>query len=378
MSRRRGNGEGAIFRRADGQWCTTATIGYDANGKRRRRTLYGPTRDAVSEKLKKLHGDILNGAVIDAQRLTVAKFLERWLQDVSRPSIRPATYRSYAGLIRLHINPSLGGVQLSKLVPPQVQGLYATLERAGRSPRLREMVHAVLHKAFDQAVKWNLMMRNVCDAVEKPRAPKKAMQVLTIEEVGRFLKVAKADRLSALYVLAVATGLRQGELLGLQWQDVDLDAGTLAVRRQLSEDAGVLQFTEPKSDKGRRRVDLPAFAVKALRAHRKRMLKEGTPGPLVFCDTDGKPIRKSNLLRRSFFPLLTEAKVPRVRFHDLRHTSATLLLTQGVHPKVVQERLGHSQISLTLDTYSHVLPSMQKDAAAKLDSLLAGIRSRNR
>ena len=134
----------------------------------------------------------------------------------------------------------------------------------------------------------------------------------------------------------------------------------------------MLEFTEPKTDKGRRRVDLPAFAVAALREHRKRMLAEGHPGPLVFCDSEGKPIRKSNLLRRSFFPLLKEAKVPRIRFHDLRHTAATLLLSQGVHPKIVQERLGHSQISLTLDTYSHVLPSMQKEAAAKLDKLLAG------
>jgi len=197
------------------------------------------------------------------------------------------------------------------------------------------------------------------------------MQVLDLADIGKFLKAAQNDRLHALYVLAIATGLRQGELLGLHWDDIDMQGAASSVRRQLSEDAGVLELTEPKTDKGRRRVDLPQFAVEALRAHHERMLAEGHSGPWLFCDSAGNPLRKSNLLRRSFFPLLLQAKVPRVRFHDLRHSAATLLLSQGVHPKIVQERLGHSQISLTLDTYSHVLPSMQREAAAKLDKLFA-------
>ncbi len=196
------------------------------------------------------------------------------------------------------------------------------------------------------------------------------MQVLDAAQVGQLLQAAREDRLHAVYVLAVATGLRQGELLGLHWEDVDMKQGALTVRRQLSEEGGVLQFTEPKTAKGRRRVELPEFATAALHEHRKRMLAAGTPGPLVFCDTEGNPIRKRNLLRRSFQPLLQRAELPKIRFHDLRHTAATLLLSQGVHPKIVQERLGHAQISLTLDTYSLVLPSMQKEAAAKLDSLL--------
>lgn len=195
------------------------------------------------------------------------------------------------------------------------------------------------------------------------------MQVLDAEQVGQLLRAAREDRLHALYVLAVATGLRQGELLGLQWEDVDLKRGMVAVRRQLAEDGGVLELREPKTAKGRRRVDLPNFAIAALRYHRKAMLAAGTPGPLVFCDTEGNPIRKSNLIRRSFQPRLRKAKLPKIRFHDLRHTAATLLLSQGVHPKIVQERLGHAQISLTLDTDSHVLPSMQKEAAQRLDRL---------
>jgi integrase len=213
--------------------------------------------------------------------------------------------------------------------------------------------------------------------VDKPRAPRRTMQALTPEQVSALIAAAETDRLGALYVLAVATGLRQGELLGLHWEDVDLDAATIAIRRQLSEDGGVLELVEPKSDKGRRRVELPEFAVSALHAHRDRMLAEGLgAAPLVFCDSQGNPLRKSNLLRRSFKPFLERAELPEIRFHDLRHTAATLLLAQGVHPKIVQERLGHAQISLTLDTYSHVLPSMQKEAANKLDDLLNGLRTK--
>jgi integrase len=378
MKRRRGNGEGAVYQRADAQWCASVTAGYDPNGKRRRKTIYGATKDVLLQKLAKLQRDVVGGTLVDSERTTVAQHLKHWLEDSARPAIRPATYRSYKGLIENHINPHIGGVPLVKLSPLHVQGLYSTMERNGCSGRLRQMVHAVLHNALGRALKWNLVVRNVCEAVESPKAAKKMMQVWNPQEAGTFLATAADDRLYALYVLAIATGLRQGELLGLDWTDIDLNEAMLSVRRQLSEDAGVLEFTEPKTDKGRRRVDLPAFAVAALREHRKRMMVEGHPAPLVFCDTDGNPIRKSNLLRRSFFPLLKEAKVPRIRFHDLRHTAATLLLTQGVHPKIVQERLGHSQISLTMDTYSHVLPSMQKDAAAKLDGMFTKLQKRER
>jgi integrase len=194
------------------------------------------------------------------------------------------------------------------------------------------------------------------------------MQVLTPEQVKSLLEAATMDRFHALYVLAVATGLRQGELLGLRWEDVDFGGAMLRVRFALHELDGHLSLDEPKTAKSKRPVDLPEVAVTALREHRERMLSEGHPHGLVFCDTDGGPVRRPNLIRRSFLPLLKTAGLPRIRFHDLRHTAATLLLLQGVHPKVVQERLGHSQISVTLDTYSHVLPSMGKEAAARLDA----------
>jgi integrase len=235
---------------------------------------------------------------------------------------------------------------------------------------MRELTHAILHKALGQAAKWGMVARNVCDAVEKPKAPKKTMQVLDLDGVFRFLEAAEADRLYALYVLAITTGLREGELFGLQIDDLALKGGALCVRHNLEEVSGRLWLGEPKTAAGQRRIELPAFVVAILRQHRKRMLAEGHPGPFVFCDTAGGPLRKSNFLRRSFKPLLAAAGLlPQLRFQDLRHTAATLLCSQGVHPKVVQERLGHAQISLTLDTYSHVLPSMQKEAARKLDDL---------
>ncbi len=203
--------------------------------------------------------------------------------------------------------------------------------------------------------------------------PRKELRTLNAEEAQRLLEAAKGDRLEALLVLALTTGMRQGELLGLQWEDVDLKTGTVYIRRTLLELKGKLTLGETKSGRNRR-VDLPDIAVETLREHRKRMLAEGHPGPWVFCDTQGGPIRKSNLTRRWFKPLLQRAGLPDIRFHDLRHTAATLLLTLGVHPKIVQERLGHSQISLTLDTYSHVLPSMQREAARKLDTLFESAR----
>jgi integrase len=186
------------------------------------------------------------------------------------------------------------------------------------------------------------------------------------------LGAAKGDRLEALYITAIGTGLRLGELFGLQWADLDLKASTLTVRRTLTEVNGKLSLAEPKSAKGRRLVTLPQRVTDALADHRKRAVASGFAGvPYVFCNSVGGPLRRSHFHRNEFKPLLKRAELPAIRFHDLRHTSATLLLVQGVHPKVVQERLGHAQISVTLDTYSHVLPSMQLDAATRLDSMLA-------
>ena len=351
-------------------WTGILSLGYGNGGRRHRRVVYGRDKSTVVERLARMRAQALEGMLSDAQRLTVSAFLARWLQDAARPAVSPSTHQLYEGLIRLHINPRTGAVPLSRLTPVHVQGILGAMERDGASPRLRQMALGVLHRALGQAVRWGMVPRNVCDAVTRPRAPRQTMQALTSGQVVQLFETAKGDRLEALYILAVTTGLRQGELLGLQWEDVDLAGAALHVRHTLHELNGRLWIGEPKTRQARRRVELPVIAVVALQDHRERMLIEGHPGGLVFCDTQGGPLRKSNLLRRSFLPLLRRAGLPTIRFHDLRHTAATLLLAQGVHPKIVQERLGHSQISLTLDTYSHVLPGMGREAASKLDALL--------
>lgn len=362
-----------MLRRRDGVWAGSVTVGYDERGTRKRRTVYGANKCDVLEKLARLRADGLAGILGDPQRLTVTTFLHRWLEDVVRPSVRATVHRRYTEIVRLRLVPQIGGIALSRLTPVHVQSLLTSLEGKGVSPRGRQMAYDRLHRALGQAVQWGLVPRNVCDAVTRPRAPRPTMRVLTPEQVNVLLTAACEDRFHALYVLAITRGLRQGELLGLQWGDIDLTREVLHVSHALHELAGRLWLDEPKTVKARRTVDLPAIAVTALREHRERMLVEGRVYEFVFCDTQGGPVRKSNLVRRSFLPLLKRAGLPRIRFHDLRHTAATLLLLQGVHPKVVQERLGHSQISITLDTYSHVLPSMGREAAAKLDTLLGAV-----
>ncbi len=390
MAARRGRGEGSVFRRRDGLWCGSITVGYTEHGRRRRRAVYGKTKGEVLAKLTRLQHAAFTGTLGDSQRLTVAVFLERWLEDAARPAVQATTHRRYSEVVRLHVAPHIGGAVLSRLTPAHVQGMLTAMEKGGASARVRQMTFNILHRALGQALRWGMVPRNVCDAVVRPRVPRPTMRTLDAAQVRLLLAEAKGDRLEALYVLAVSTGMRQGELLGLQWEDIDLDRGTVQIRHQLHELAGQHALVEPKTAKSRRRVDLPALAVVALMEHRERMRTQGfsVGEGYVFTDTKGGPLRKSNLLRRSFVPLLDlrntrEAlrtqdvaedalpkPLPRIRFHDLRHTAATLHLASGTHPKVVQEMLGHSTISMTLDTYSHTVPSMQREAAATMDRLL--------
>lgn len=248
MARRRGRGEGSIYQRADGTWCSSITFGYTQDGKRRRRTVYGRTKGEVQEKLTRLHTAASGGTLTEPTRLTLSGFLDRWLEDVQRPNLRIATYTRYRSLIKTHINPHLGGVRLASLHPATVQALYGELDKKGASGRTRELVHAVLHKAFKQAVHWGFLARNPCDAVARPRPAKRAIRYFTAEETQTFLKTAKSDRLYALYLFALTTGLRQGELVGLKWRDVDWSAGAIAVRRTIEDAGGKLHVGEPNRE----------------------------------------------------------------------------------------------------------------------------------
>ncbi|MCC7085164.1 MAG: site-specific integrase [Pirellulales bacterium] len=377
-TKRRGNGEGSIYQRsADGRWIAMISTGYDATGKRRRRAIYGWTKKEVQDKLSRLQTAKLDGTLSEPTKQTVAAFLTRWLEDAARPTIKETTYVNYKAIIKNHIAPRIGGIALQKLTPANVQWLYGELERDGRSVYVRRQVHAALHRALKIAVKWGLIPRNAAHSVEPPRVPATDIHQLDPEQVGTLLDAARGDRLEALYVLAISSGMRLGELFALQWADIDLKAGAVMVRHTLTEINGKLTLTEPKSAKGRRRIDLPAMAITALHEHRKRQLADGHGGgPWVFCNRSGGPLRKSHFQEQKFYPLLKSAGLPRMRFHDLRHTAASLLLALGVHPKVVQERLGHSQISVTMDVYSHVMPTMQREAAGQLDSLLEATKAK--
>lgn len=372
MTKRRGRGEGSIhFLVSKALWCAQLTIGYNEEGTRKRRYVYGKTKKEVQNKLIEMQSASASGTLAEPKQMRLADYLAHWLEDTARPSVRLSTFVSYRWILRKYVTPHLGGLQLAKLQPIQIQNLYTVLENAGASPRMRQMVHMVLRRALSQAVQWGHLQRNPCEGVKRPRAPRKSMNCFTKEQINQFLKAAQEDRLYALYLLALCTGLRQGELIGLKWSDVDLSSGSISVQRTVHELSGKLCINEPKTSKGRRQVTIPDIAIIALLKHRDDMLKEKNDVEWVFCDTSGKIVRATNMRHRSFYPLLIKAGVPKIRFHDLRHTAATILLSQGVHPKIVQERLGHAQIAITLDTYSHVLPTMQKDAAEKVNEYLS-------
>jgi integrase len=389
--RGRGQGEGSIFKRRDGRWCAGLNLGWK-NGKRHRKWFYGPTRDAVQRQLTAALRAQQQGLPVAPERQTVQHFLTRWLTDCAKPSVRPSTFVRYRELVSLHIVPELGHIVLSKLSPQQVQAFLnakvgapaASKPGCGRpapnglSARTVQHCHAVLRCALGQALKWGLVPRNVATLVNPPRAPHHEIRPLSPEDATRFLATVRGDRFEALYSVALACGLRRGEALGLRWQDgVDLEGGTLTVRHALQRVNGRLQLVEPKTARSRRTIALPETCVKALRSHRVRQLQERLLAGsrwqetgFVFTSTIGTPVEPDNL-RRQFKAALSRAGLPAQRFHDLRHTSASLLLAQGVHPRTVMEILGHSQISLTMNTYSHVMPVVLRDAADKMDAILA-------
>jgi integrase len=284
----------------------------------------------------------------------------------------------YKYAIGPHIKPALGRMKLKSLTPAHVRGFYREKLDAGLASATVHKIHAGLHKALDQAVTDGLIPRNVADALKLPRIDREEITPLTAEEANRLIEAARGDRLEALYVLAIHTGLRQGELLALNWEDLDLEAGTLQVRRTLTRTGGKHSLSEPKTKKSRRTVRLTAGAIAALQGHLKRQMEEmdrlGSlykPGGLDFANEIGGIVNPSNLRNRSFARILMRAGLSAdTRFHDLRHTCATLLLSRNVNPKIVSEMLGHANIAITLDTYSHVLPDMQEKAARALEEAL--------
>jgi integrase len=344
----------------------------------KRKVLYGKTRSEVAKKLTKAMADRDGGLVYDTNNQTVGEYLSRWLNDSVRSSVKPITFESYERLVRGHIIPALGRVKLKNLSPAHLQAFYWDRIDAGLSPATVRYLHSLLHRSLKQALRWNLVHTNVAKAVDPPKIPRKTMQALSPEQARIFLHAAREDHLEAMYVLAVHCGLRQGELLGLRWEDVDLEAGTLRVSRTLSRTKDGPSFTAPKTANSRRTVRLTSGAIEALKRHSEqqagdivRMDTLYRDQDLVFASEIGTPLNRHNVNYRSFKPLLERAGLPNIRFHDLRHTCATLLLAKGVHPKFVQELLGHATIAITLDTYSHVLPGMGDQVSRAMEVALS-------
>jgi len=345
----------------------------------RRRAVYGKTREEAAAALRRLQQARDDALPVPDGRETVEAFLTAWLASEAN-RLRVSTHARYETLIRLHVLPELGRVRLVKLTPHDVQRLYDSRLAVGLSPTSVHHVHAVLHKALEQAVRWGKVVRNVCDLVNAPKIRRTKMRTFSADEARRFLDCAASDRLSALYVLALTTGMRQGELLALRWQDVNLDNGTVQVRATLHwVKGGGFRLDDPKTNASRRLVKLTPYAVDALRQQRVaqnemrlRSVVRWDDLGFVFTNDLGRPVDPDNLVRRSFKPLLKQAAVPELRFHDLRHTAASLLMAEeNVHVKVVSEMLGHSTTSVTLDTYSHVTPTMHEAAAKAMERIFA-------
>jgi integrase len=374
MVKQRGHGEGSIYQRKDGRWVASITL-----ENRKRKQFYGKTRKEVQEKLRVALNEQRQGTLATGPQQTLKQYLEYWLEDVHKPAIRLSSYMQYRGILDKHIFPLLGHIQVQKLTPQQVQSFYARKEKEGLALGTIRTIHAVLHNALSHAVSINLVSRNVSDVVNPPRLVKHERHPLTIEQAQKLLQHVQGHSLEGLITVALATGMRRGELLGLRWQDIHFDTKSLQIQRTISRQRkkGIVE-SEPKTSRGRRNIILPPFAIEALKEHRTRQLevrlKVGSAweeSNFVFCNGHGGFLEPSQL-HMMFRNLLKEADLPQIRFHDLRHSAATMMLTMGVHPKVVQELLGHSSISLTLDTYSHVLPSMQQEAMDKLDALFGG------
>ncbi len=371
---RRGNGEGSIYRRKDGYWVGQYLL-HTANGPKYR-YLYGKTRTAVAEKLTKAMAERDGCLVFEEDNLKLGEYLDQWLNNSVRDTVRQRTWERYEQIVRVHLKPALGRFKLKNLAPTQVRGLYRSKLDAGLSPRTVQYVHTTLRKALKDAVADRLVTHNATDGLKAPMPKKKEINPLSPEQARVLLDSVRGGRLEALYMLAVHRGLRQGELLGLKWDDVDLEAGTLQVRRTLSLAKTGHKFEPPKNGKGRC-IELTQAATNALRSHLTRQLKEieglgddYQDQGLIFPGERGQPIRPYTLTGK-LERILKRAGLPHIRFHDLRHTCATLLLSKGVHPKFVQELLGHATISITLDTYSHVIPSMGDQTITAMEDALS-------
>ena len=388
--------EGQIIEKVKGKkYSVRVFIGYE--GERRKyhnKTINGSRKEAQAYLTEKLH-EKNQGLTINPAKITVSEYMDKWLNTSAKGSIREKTLLDYEDRIRLYVTPAIGNVKLTDLKSEQVQQLYNDMQEVkGLSARTVRYVHSILNSAFNQAVAWDYITSNPVEKkrIKLPKQTKKEMKYLTPEQARQFMDAAVYSEHKALFNLLLVSGMRPGEALGLKWQDVDFDNKRVTVRRVLSRVHGkALQIIEDtKTAKSKRTIPLTGSVMDDLKeikqehdkaaAERKAAekwnlpVKEYNDQDLIFCNEQGSPIDESNIYKRHFKPLLKDAGLPEIRLYDLRHTTATLLLSAGENPKVVSERLGHSTITLTMDVYSHVMPTMQEGATSKLEGMLSNAK----
>lgn len=365
MSMRRAHGEGSIRKRTDGRW--EATLPAGAVGPRKK-SFYGATQAEAIAKMNHAKSEIAQGRSLVSERLTVDVVLTDWL-TAKKHTVKPGTWQRYEQFVRLHLSPSIGQIKAAKLHARDLNSMYADFIAGGMSPTTCGHIHRALHAALKNGMKLDLLSRNVAELASPPRPAAFKITPLDMDQVAVLVAASADDPWGALYVLAATTGMRQGELLGLKWSEVDIEGGRVRVRQSLKRQPdNSLEIIDTKTETSNRNLDLVPLAVEPLVRHRAaqaaQRLRLG-PGwndlDLVFPNSLGKPMSASNLTRRNFTPFLGRAGLPAIRFHDLRHTCATLMIAGGANIKVVSEYLGHSDVVTTLRTYAHVLPNMQAD-----------------
>lgn len=368
---RRGFGEGSIYCRADGRW-----VSYFRAPDGRKKFFTGATRAHVKDRLAEAQRQAHAGQLVVGRDQPIDQYLQRWLADAVRHSVRPKTYENYDLCVR-RLLPHIGRLRLRALTPEHVQHALGTLLERGLAPRTVRQVHMVLRRALKQAVLWRILPSNPSDAVRPPRADRKEIRTLSEVDVRHLLEVATETRHYAVWVFLVTTGVRLGEALGLKWSDIEFAESRAHIRRALQRQRGAgIVFVEPKTAKSRRTVPMPPQTLAVLLDHRRDQDADRRAAgvqweehDLVFPSPIGRPVDMS-FMSLIFHRALKRAGLPNHRIHDLRHTAATHLLSRQVHPKIVQDLLGHSTIAITLDTYSHVMPTLGQEASAHMSSLL--------
>jgi integrase len=385
-NKKRKYGEGSIFERADGRWVVTL------RGSGKRKFIYCATPEEATVALARARNQQLDGIPFTDARLTVGRWLETWLKNMKPPSTAPKTWISYEGFVRLHLAPCLGDIRLKELQPQHVRDFMSQCLGTGLSPRTVKHLRDALRAALNQAIGDDLIQRNVAARVKPPEMEPRALDVYTPAEARMLIEAARGHRLEALFTAATALGLRKGECLGLQWPDIDFARLALTVAHNLQRvkrvrRGDVVKAGEAKTErllqrrpKGKKikSLRMPAAVAEALLRHRDRQAEERRlagsawkgDGKYVFTSTVGTPIEPRQL-DHEFKALCDAARLRRIRFHDLRHSAASILIAQGVHPKAIQELLRHSSIQLTMDTYGHLFDEMHRETADKMDAVLA-------